>query len=197
MAGCHRDDLGPPLVGQGGEGVAAIGRVGPASHQAALLEAAHHLREAGQRPLGEKREVAHPQGALGGLGQGREHAVVLWIAAGLLALAFLAAGGAKVVQPKEKLAASGMAWVEDFSAPAVRTIGLVEVLGAIGLILPALTGIAPVLVPLAALGLALAMVGAVIVHLRRGEKALAPVVVLFVLAVVVAVGRFGAVPFTA
>lgn len=118
--------------------------------------------------------------------------VVLWIIAGLLAAAFLAAGAMKLIQPKEKLAASGMAWTEDFSAGAVKAIGAVEVLGAIGLILPALTGIAPVLVPLAATGLAITMAGAVVVHLRRGEtQAIAPGAVLLILAAVVAWGRFG------
>lgn len=118
--------------------------------------------------------------------------VVLWIVAGLLAFAFLAAGAMKVAQPKEKLAASGMGWTEDFSAGAVKTIGLLEVLGAIGLILPALLDIAPVLVPIAATGLAVTMLGAVVVHARRGEKqAFAPPIVLLILAVIVAWGRFG------
>jgi len=61
--------------------------------------------------------------------------VFLWIVAGLLALAFLGAGAMKLSQPREKLAAS-MGWVNDFSAPMVKTIGALEVLGALGLILP-------------------------------------------------------------
>lgn len=122
--------------------------------------------------------------------------VVLWIVAGVLALAFLAAGAMKLAQPKEKLAASGMGWVDDFSAGAVKAIGLAEVLGAVGLVLPGLTGIAPVLVPLAALGLALTMVGAAVVHLRRGEQQMVGVnAVLLVLALVVVVGRFWVEPF--
>lgn len=122
--------------------------------------------------------------------------VVLWIVAGLLALAFLAAGAMKLAQPKEKLAASGMGWVDDFSAGAVKGIGLLEVLGAIGLVLPGLTGVAPVLVPLAALGLALTMVGAAVVHTRRGEQQMVVVnAVLLVLALVVVVGRFWVEPF--
>ncbi len=63
--------------------------------------------------------------------------LVLWIVAGLLAAAFAAAGLMKLTQPKAKLAASGMAWTEDLSGGAVKGIGAVEVLGAIGLILPA------------------------------------------------------------
>lgn len=118
--------------------------------------------------------------------------VVLWVIAVLLALVFLIAGLMKLAQPKEKLAASGMAWTEDFSAGAVKGIGVLEVLGALGLILPAVSGIAPVLTPLAALGLALVMVGAISVHVRRKENQ--PIiinVVLLVLAAVVAWGRFG------
>jgi uncharacterized membrane protein YphA (DoxX/SURF4 family) len=124
--------------------------------------------------------------------------VVLWIIAGLLAAAFLAAGIMKVTQPKEKLASSGMGWAEDFSAGMVKTIGALEVLAAIGLILPAVLGIAPVLVPLAALGLVLMMVGAVVVHVRRHENQAIPInVVLLILAAVVVWGRFGPQSFTA
>lgn len=118
--------------------------------------------------------------------------VVLWIIAGLLAAAFLAAGTMKVLQPKEKLVASGMGWAADLSDVQVKLIGGVEVLGAIGLILPALLDIAPVLVPIAALGLVITMIGAVVVHVRRNEnQAIAPSAVLLVLAAVVAWGRFG------
>ncbi len=118
--------------------------------------------------------------------------VVLWIIAGLLAAAFAAAGLMKLTQPKPKLAASGMAWTEDFSDGQVKGIGAVEVLGAIGLILPAALGIAEILTPLAAAGLAITMVGAAITHLRRKEGSMVPInVVLGGLAVFVAVMRFG------
>lgn len=117
--------------------------------------------------------------------------IVLWIVAGVLALAFLAAGLMKVSQPKEKLAAS-MGWVDDFSPGTVKFIGTMEILGAIGLILPAATGIAPVLTPLAATGLAITMVLAAIVHGRRGEPQMILVnAVLLVLALFVAIMRFG------
>jgi uncharacterized membrane protein YphA (DoxX/SURF4 family) len=120
--------------------------------------------------------------------------IALWVAQGLLAAAFLVAGVTKLGQPKEKLA-KNMAWVEDFSQPAVRLIGAVEVLGAIGVVLPALTGILSWLTPLAALGLAATMVGAVLTHLRRGERsAVIPPVVLLVLAAFVAYGRFFVLP---
>ncbi|MEV6712850.1 DoxX family protein [Lentzea sp. NPDC051208] len=118
--------------------------------------------------------------------------VTLWIIASVLAVAFLLAGAMKLAQPKEKLAASGMAWTGDFSAGAVKGIGAVEVLGAIGLILPAALGIAPVLTALAATGLAVTMLGAAIVHARRKENQMIGVnVVLLLLAAVVAWGRFG------
>lgn len=120
--------------------------------------------------------------------------VALWIAAGLLALAVLAAGLLKLSQPKEKLA-ERMRWVEGFSQSQVRTIAVLEVLGAVGLILPGLLHVAVVLVPLAATGLALTMAGAIITHVRLGEprEAVTPAV-LFCLAVFVAWGRFGPYP---
>lgn len=118
--------------------------------------------------------------------------IFLWILASLLALAFLASGVMKLAQSKEKLAASGMGWVEDFPAWTVRGIGVVELLAAVGLILPALVGIAPVFVPLAATGLVLLMAGAAITHLRRKEFPMAAIpAVLLVLAAVVVWGRFG------
>lgn len=123
--------------------------------------------------------------------------VVLWVVAGVLAAAFLGAGVMKISRSKEQLAKSGMAWTDDFSPGMIRFIGLVEILGAIGLVLPAALDIVPVLVPLAALGLVLTMVGAVIVHARRKElNTVAPSVVLLVLAAVVVWGRFGPYSFT-
>jgi uncharacterized membrane protein YphA (DoxX/SURF4 family) len=123
--------------------------------------------------------------------------VALWIIAAMLAVAFLASGAMKLALPKEKLAAFGMGWVEDFSAGTVKAIGTLEVLAAVGLTLPAALGIAPVLVPLAAVGLVVLMVGAIITHLRRHEAQ--PIVVnlaLIALAVLVAWGRFGPRSFT-
>ena len=115
----------------------------------------------------------------------------LWIIAGLTAAAFLFSGVFKLALPHEKYVAS-QAWAGDAPRWAPHVIGTLEVLGAIGLILPAVIGVAPVLVPLAATGLALVMVGAVVMHVRRGEfPALAPSVVLLILAAVVAWGRFG------
>ncbi|MEV6037487.1 DoxX family protein [Nonomuraea sp. NPDC052116] len=118
--------------------------------------------------------------------------VVLWIIASLLALAFFGAGLMKLSQPKEKLATSGLAWTEDFSAGAVKGIGALEALAGIGLILPAALGIVPVLTPLAAAGLVIVMIGAAVVHARRKEyQGIAINAVLLLLAAVVAWGRFG------
>ena len=103
----------------------------------------------------------------------------------------------KIFRAEEQLVASGFGWARDFSPTAIRLIGVAEILGAIGLILPAAMHIAPILVSLAAVGLALVMAGAAAVHARRKE---APMIamnaVLLALAVVVAWGRFGSYPLT-
>ncbi|WP_327005121.1 DoxX family protein [Dactylosporangium sp. NBC_01737] len=118
--------------------------------------------------------------------------IALWIVAGLLAAAFLAGGAVKVALPKEKLAAAGMGFTEDFSDGVVKAIGVLELLAGVGLVLPALLGVAPVLVPVAAVGVALLMAGAAVTHLRRHEApAIAVNVAILALAVLVAWGRFG------
>jgi uncharacterized membrane protein YphA (DoxX/SURF4 family) len=119
--------------------------------------------------------------------------VFLWIIAGVLAAFFLAAGATKLAQSKAKLGENpNMKWTEDFSAGTLKFIGAAEVLGAIGLILPALLDIAPVLVPLAAAGLAIIMAAAIVVHARRQEYKTLPInAVVLILAVVVAIFRFG------
>jgi uncharacterized membrane protein YphA (DoxX/SURF4 family) len=118
--------------------------------------------------------------------------IVLWIIAGLLAAAFAMSGLMKIAQPKDKLAASGMGWTENFSGGAIKAIGALEVLGAIGLILPAALDIVPLLVPLAATGLAVMMLGAAVTHARRKENQMIGAnAVLLILAAVVAWGRFG------
>jgi hypothetical protein len=124
--------------------------------------------------------------------------LALWITAGLLAAVFLFAGSTKLFLSREKLAeAPGGGWVLDFSAGFVKALGAVEILGAVGLILPALFGIAPVLVPLAAVGLATIMVGAAIVTYRRREPTHVLVDVTYLaMAVFVAFGRFGPESFT-
>ena len=92
----------------------------------------------------------------------------IWIVQILAALAFAVSGFSKATQPKEKLL-TNMKWVEDFSPNTIKGIGILEMLGAIGLIVPALTGILPILTPLAGVGLALVMLGAAYTHIRRGE----------------------------
>jgi uncharacterized membrane protein YphA (DoxX/SURF4 family) len=119
--------------------------------------------------------------------------VVLWIVASLLAAVFLATGLMKIVQSKAQLAAVPMTrWAEDFSPGAIKTMGTLQVAAVIGLTLPALVNIAPVFVPLAALGLVAMMIGAAIVHVRRNEPQLiVPNLVLIALTAVVAWTRFG------
>ena len=124
--------------------------------------------------------------------------LALWIIAIVLAVAFAASGLMKQFVPKDKLVTSGQGWAQDFSPTGIRLIGLAEILGAIGLVLPAAVHIAPILVPLAAVGLALVMAGAAAVHARRKEAPNVVVnAVLLVLAVVVAWGRFEPYLFTA
>jgi uncharacterized membrane protein YphA (DoxX/SURF4 family) len=116
--------------------------------------------------------------------------IALWVVQVLLAAAFVVSGATKLSQPKEKLLKK-WAWVEDFSQGSVRIIGVLEVLGAIGIVLPELTGIVPWLTPLAALGLVLTMIGAALTHLRRAEYAnIAVAAVVLILAAFVAYGRF-------
>jgi hypothetical protein len=96
--------------------------------------------------------------------------LALWIIAGLLAGVFVLSSSAKLFVPKEKLASVPLgSWVGDASVGFIKGLGLLEVLAAAGLILPAALGIVPVLVPLAAVGIALLMVGAMATHLRRHE----------------------------
>ena len=115
----------------------------------------------------------------------------VWIAQGLLAVAMLGAGAMKLSKPKAELKTSGMAWVEDFDGQ-IKGIGVLEILAAIGLILPALLDLAPTLVGLAAVGVALLMLGAAATHLRRKEGQMVPVNLLIAaIAVFIAVMRFG------
>lgn len=117
--------------------------------------------------------------------------VLLWIVQAILAVAFALSGLVKVLKPKGKLA-SEYPWMQDVSQATVRLIGAIELLGAIGLIMPAATGIAPVLTPIAATGLAVLTALAAGVHIRRKEpSAVANTAILFVLAALVAWGRFG------
>src|ERR1700734_2247295 len=123
------------------------------------------MRDSQLRPVGSSPLFAHTRlrGALVN--------IAVWIASGLLAAANLFAGGTKLLTPKDRLAEnpSMAAAAEALSATSLKLIGGVEVAGALGLILPWLTGIAPILTPAAAVGLALLQVGAAGFHGRRAE----------------------------
>lgn len=121
--------------------------------------------------------------------------IVLWILQILLALLFLMSGGMKASKSKAELKASGgenMAWVDSVSDSNLRIIGILELLMGIGLLLPHLTGILPWLTPLAAVGLVCTMIGATLLHARRGDGAMAltMTIVLAILSAFVAYGRF-------
>jgi len=118
--------------------------------------------------------------------------VALWIVQALLALLFLFAGGMKLVLPIEELTKQMPLTLPGWF---IRFIGVVEVLGAVGVILPWLTGIQPRLTPLAAAGLVILMIGAVVYGLLAGDpvSALLPLVV-GILAAFVAYGRWKVTP---
>lgn len=120
----------------------------------------------------------------------------LWIAAGILAALFTIAGLVKIATPRDKLAEK-MPWTADATDTQVKLLGTAEVAGAIGLTLPAVLNIAPVLVPIAAICLAVTMVGAVAVHVKHREPLAAamPAIVLGLLCLFVAYGRLGPHPF--
>lgn len=119
--------------------------------------------------------------------------LILWIVTGVLAALFLLSGAGKLFIPYQKIASfSAAGWVNDFSPAFVKLLGAIEIVGAAGLILPAVLDIAPVLVPTAAVGLSAIMVGAAGVTLRRREPGHALLnLVYLALTVFVAWGRFG------
>lgn len=118
--------------------------------------------------------------------------IALWIAQGLLAAVFLGSGLAKATMSKDRLIATGQTGVAPFPLWFIRVIAVLELLGAIGLIVPQATGIVPVLTPIAAVGLAVIMVGAAFSHWSLGERVqvFAVNLVLFLICAFVAVGRF-------
>jgi uncharacterized membrane protein YphA (DoxX/SURF4 family) len=123
--------------------------------------------------------------------------MALWIVPIVLPVAFFGSGLLKLVRSKDQLVTSGFGWAEDFSPSTIRLIGVAEILGALGLILPGALHIAPILVPLAAIGLALVMVGAAVVHSRRKETPMIAInAVLLVLALFVVWGRLGPYPLS-
>jgi len=116
---------------------------------------------------------------------------LLWIPSMFLMVVYAATGCAKLVAPRARLLAiPGLGWVEDVPMERVRLVALLEIAGAIGLVVPWATGILTPLTPLAALGLAAIQVGAMVTHWRRGETSHLPLnVLLLVAALIVAVGR--------
>ncbi|HSK59006.1 MAG TPA: DoxX family protein [Actinomycetospora sp.] len=123
--------------------------------------------------------------------------LALWIVAAVLAAVALLGGITKVFVPQEKLAAApGGGWTGGASVGFVKTLGVLEILAAVGLILPAVVGVAPVLVPVTALCWVVLMAGATVTHGRRGETALVMLNLLYLtMAAFVVWGRVGAEPF--
>lgn len=120
--------------------------------------------------------------------------IALWIAQGLLALAYLMAGALKATRPIDQLSKS-MTWVANAPVGFVRFIGVAELLGSAGLILPMVTGILPWLTVAAAIGLVIVQVSAAVFHFSRGEGNRVPMnVVLLLLALFVFIGRVALVP---
>jgi putative oxidoreductase len=125
---------------------------------------------------------------------GKPLRIGLWVVQALLGAAFIMAGVMKSTQPIDALAQQ-MTWVQHYSAGMVRFIGISELLGGIGLLLPALTRIKPILTPIAASALVLVMALAAGHHLMHGEATMiAPNIILGALAAFVAWGRFKAAP---
>jgi len=116
--------------------------------------------------------------------------IVLWIVQALFAALFLFWGIIDLTKPKIWIA-DHAPWVEDYTLGQVRLIGFLFVLGGLGLILPSLTSILPWLTPLAAIGLALLMIGAMFVQFRRKDKGVMILIIIsLVAALFVAYGRW-------
>lgn len=122
--------------------------------------------------------------------------IFTWIIQILLSAMFIMAGFMKAFTPIEALAVN-MPWVNDFSISTVRFIGAMEIIGGLGLLLPSLLRIKPVLTPLAGAGLALIMLFALIYHVGKGEFAALPVnIIMGGLSLFVAWARYKKVPVT-
>lgn len=120
--------------------------------------------------------------------------IAYWIIAGLLALVYLLSGGMKVVRSREQLIAAGQGWVEGANTGVVKLVGVLELAGALGLLLPPLTGIAPSLAPMAALGLVLVQAVAIGVHMKLNDTKSLPVNIIL-LALAIAAAWLGAALF--
>ena len=117
--------------------------------------------------------------------------IALWILQGLLAVAFLMAGGFKLLTPAEEMLAMGMT----VPTLVLRIAGITELLGVLGLILPSALRIKPRLTPIAASLLSIQVGLGVVYHLVMGEvDAIVPPLFLLVLCGIVAYGRFFKLP---
>lgn len=112
--------------------------------------------------------------------------IALWIAAALLALSNAGAGIFKLVTPRTKLVTM-QPWTNDFTANQIRLIGVAEVLGALGVILPLATNILPIVASIAAFAIAALQVGATVTHIRRKEL-FVPNLVIIAIALFVGIG---------
>jgi len=123
--------------------------------------------------------------------------IVLWILQGLIATMYVMTGLMKLAKSRDDLMKQkDMNWVESVSAGNIKLIGLLELLAAVGLIVPQLTGILPWLTPFAAVGLILTMASAIALHSNRGDgmKKISMNIILMLLAGFIAIGRFVIVP---
>lgn len=123
--------------------------------------------------------------------------VSLWIAQGLMAAAFLMAGATKTLQPPDALVAAGMGFAAYTPVAVIKFIGISEVLGAIGLILPSALRIQPILTPIAAAALLVVMVLAAGMHAVNGEPGIPVNVVLGAILGFIAWGRAVGAPLSA
>jgi len=118
--------------------------------------------------------------------------IVLWILQILLAAVFAAGGSIKLAKPRAQVADMLGGWVDEFPAPLLKPLGVVEILAAVGLVLPPLVDILAGLAAVAASGVVVIMIGAVATHARRSEYPNVAVnLALAAMAVTVAWGRFG------
>ena len=101
--------------------------------------------------------------------------IAYWIVAAILAFAYLFVGGTKLVRSNAQLEAAGMSWVKATNPALVKLVGLIEVLGAVGLIVPPLVGTAVLLAPLAAIGLVLVQAVAIGVHMQMKDVRSLPI----------------------
>lgn len=118
--------------------------------------------------------------------------VFIRFAQGFIILFFLAFGVPKLFVPIEDLIGFGMHWMEDFSSWQIRVIGVFETLGVLGLALPYLIKSLPkILVPLAAAGLGITMIGAIATHIQRQDPtmSIATTFVALLLCAFVAISR--------